>query len=334
MVIHEIDEEQIRRWPQRHEIPRFEGISREKFEKDHIIGPDGQGRPAIIRNATPGWGCNRWSLDSFRERFGGLLVRSHARSSRVAPYDVVSYELTLAEHIDYCRGQSLFLPPPQAKALSKRTDLYPQSGTLYWYESLARPEFQPLWDDVDVDFEFMDSLMARLEGDWRRFAFHLPFANVFIGGAGSCVDLHKDYWSTHTLIVHLEGFKHVMAFPRSAASCIKNDRNEPIDPRQPDEREFPRFRDAPVHIGTIGPGDTLFLPPNWYHDVLGLTPSLSFGMNLFTVHNIGPYLSNLLSHPLQLFEALRSHPGIGPTLRDEAGVPLGERALSLRARTE
>lgn len=330
----EIDEDQIRRWPLRHEIPRIEGLSRADFERDFILGPDGHGRPAIIRNATPGWGCNNWSLDSFRARFGSLSVRSHARSSRVAPYEVVSYEMTLAEHIDYCRGGELGTPPVNAKSVSDRADLYPQSGSLYWYESLARPEFHALWNDVDVDFEFMDSLMARLEGDWRRFAFHLPFANVFIGGAGSCVDLHKDYWSTHTLIVHLEGFKHVMAFPRTASACIKNARNEPIDPRRPDEGEFPHFRDAPVHIGTIAPGDTLFLPPNWYHDVLGLSPTLSFGMNLFTVHNIGPYLSNLLSHPLQLFEALRTHPGIGPTLRDESGSPLGDRAAMVRARTE
>lgn len=329
-----IDEEQITRWPTRHEIVRLEGISRRDFERDHIIGPDGHGRPAIIRNATPGWGCNGWSLEGFRSRFGDLTVRSHARSSRVAPYDVVSYEMTLAQHIDYCRGGDLSVPPPQARAVSSRADLYPQSGSLYWYESLARPEFRPLWDDVDVDFPFMDSLMARMEGDWRRFAFHLPFANVFIGGAGSCVDLHKDYWSTHTLIVHLEGHKHVMAFPKSAGPLIKNARNEPIDPRMPDEKEFPHFRDAPVYVGLIEPGDTLFLPPNWYHDVLGLSPSLSFGMNLFTVHNIGPYLSNLLAHPLQLFEALRSHPGIGPTLRDASGTPLGNRAATARVCTE
>jgi hypothetical protein len=321
-----VDEMQLARFPWRRPVARVAGLSRDEFAARFIVGADGAGEPAIVTDAMDQWACRDWSLTSLQSRFGHLRVRVYARSSRVTPYDTIGYELRLGDYIDYCRSGDRSRPPDQARCITPRADLYPGAGALYWYENFARPEFRPLLDDFDVDVYFLDNLQARLRGEWRRYALFLPFANFFIGGPGTCVDLHKDYWHSHTLIGHLEGRKHVVAFPRSARPHLKNADNEPIDPRCVDAAAFPTFAEAPMWEGMLEPGDMLFLPPNWYHDVLGLTPTLSIGMNIFTVHNIGDYLPHLLSYPHQMFAALKDHPVLGPDLHDADGRRLGDQS--------
>jgi hypothetical protein len=317
-----IDQAQLARWPLRRDIPRVSRISRDEFERRFIIGDDGLGVPAIVTDAFDTWPCRNWTIDMFRDRFADLLIRCYARSSRVRPYDTVGYELSMGEYIDYCRNGNQRQPPSGAKAITPRTDLYDGVGSLYWYENFARPEFQALIDDFKVDFYFIDNLQAHLRGDWKKFTLFLPFANLFVGGPGTCVDLHKDYWNTHTLILQLEGRKHAMIFSPHERARLKNAADEPIDPRHVDAAAYPDFEGAVVYEGTLEPGETLFMPPNWYHDVLGLTPSLSLGLNIVTIHNFGEYLPNLLSYPLQLFDALANHPTLASELHDRDGRPL------------
>ena len=106
-------------------------------------------------------------------------------------------ELPLAAYIAYCRDGDLTQPPPgrgrwgRRGAAAGRRDAVLASRT-------SRPEFAPLLEDFDLDVYFLDNLQARLRGDWKRFIFFCPFTNLFIGGAGTCISLHKDYWSSQT----------------------------------------------------------------------------------------------------------------------------------------
>ena len=47
--------------------------------------------------------------------------------------------------------------------------------------------------------------------------------------------------------------------------------------------------------------------------------SYHMALNIFTVHNIGNYLPNLLSYPLQLFDVLAKHPTLRGEVHDAAG---------------
>lgn len=311
-------------WSRRHPIERVAGISREEFERRFITSHEGEGRPVILTDAMADWpALGKWSLDFFRERYGELTVRCWCRSSRKKPYTAVGYELKLADYIDYCRHGDVSQPPPGAKAVTEQTELTPEAGTLYWYENLSRPEFAPLLDDFDLDVAFVDNLQARLRGDWKRLIFHFPFTNLFIGGPGTCVDLHKDYWSTHTLIAHFEGRKHATLFRPSDGPYLLNADREPLDPRNVDPEAYPDFDKATLFEGYLEPGEVLFMPPNWYHDVVGLSATLSLGLNIYTVHNFGEYLPNLLSYPLQIHQILENHPTLRRELHDAEGRLLG-----------
>jgi hypothetical protein len=313
-------------WRNRQPIDRVSGISREEFERRFVTSHGGEGRPVILTDAMERWPLKgKWSLDFFAERHGHLSVRAWCRSSRKKPYAAIGYELLLRDYIEYCRSGDLTQPPPGARPVSEETRLLPEAGTLYWYENLARPEFAPLLEDFDVDLYFIDNLQARLRGEWKRLAFFMPFTNLFIGGPGTCVDLHHDYWSSHTIIAHLEGRKHAILFPPRDGKYLFNTDNEPLDPRNLDPEAYPDFNKATLFEGGLEPGDLLFMPPNWYHDVLGLSATLSLGMNFYSLHNLGEYLPNLLSYPRQLYQALAQHPTLWKELHDEQGMLLSER---------
>ena len=314
------------RWQQRQPIERVAGLSREEFERRFITSHGGEGRPAIITDLVERWPLHdTWNLDFFAERYGDLSVRAWCRSSRKKPYAPIGYELKLRDYVEYCRHGDITQPPPGAKAVTEETRLLPEAGTLYWYENFARPEFAPLLDDFDVDVYFIDNLQARLRGDWKRLAFFMPFTNLFIGGPGTCVDMHKDYWSSHTLIAHLQGRKHAILFPPSHRGYLHNARGEPLDPRRVDSQDYPDFHKASLFEGFLEPGEVLFMPPNWYHDVLGLSATLALGMNIYSLHNFGEYLPKLLSYPQQLHQAISRHPTLWRELHDAEGKLLSEQ---------
>ncbi len=267
-----------------------------------------------------GWRCKeKWSLDFFAAHYGGLMVRCWSRSLRRDPEKIAGYELPLSDYIAYCRTGDLTQPPAGARSVGAIAQLRPDAGTLYWHENFSRPEFAPLLDDFDLDVYFLDNLQARLRGDWKRFILYCPFTNLFIGGTGTCISLHKDYWTSQTLIAHLEGRKHAILFPPTDGNFLHSANHEPLDPRNFDPVAYPDYAKATLFETYLEPGDLLFMPSNWYHDILGLTPTLSLALNIFTIHNFGTYLPNLLSYPLQLFDTLSKHPTLRRELHDASG---------------
>src|ERR1700761_4239124 len=210
-------------WPHREPIERVQGLSRQEFEERFLTSHGGVGRPAIVVDGMDGWQCKeKWSLDFFAKNYGGLMVRCWSRSLRREPEKIAGYELPLRDYIAYCRTGDLTQPPPGAHSVGSISKLRPDAGTLYWHENFSRPEFAPLLDDFDLDVYFLDNLQARLRGDWKRFILYCPFTNLFIGGPGTCISLHKDYWTSQTLIAQLEGRKHAILFPPTDGAFLHN----------------------------------------------------------------------------------------------------------------
>jgi hypothetical protein len=48
-----------------------------------------------------------------------------------------------------------------------------------------------------------------------------------------------------------------------------------VDPEAPDYRRHPRFREATVYAGTLGPGETLFIPHGWWHHTRSLDAAVA-----------------------------------------------------------
>ena len=63
----------------------------------------------------------------------------------------------------------------------------------------------------------------------------------------------------------------------------------PIDLDRPDFERYPLFRDVKVLEVIVEPGETVFLPLGWWHQVTALDVSLSFSYSNIAVPNLYTY---------------------------------------------
>ena len=84
--------------------------------------------------------------------------------------------------------------------------------------------------------------------------------------------LHRDL--PENLYAQVSGHKRFVLIDRrltrmmhrhSFASGVPN--YSPVDAEEPDLERFPRFRDAPREVAELGPGDLLYIPRLWWHQV-------------------------------------------------------------------
>lgn len=131
---------------------------------------------------------------------------------------------------------------------------------------LAYKRAHEIFDPADCDFA---SLLSP-DG-------HPTDTRVWIGSAGTRSLLHSDL--KDNLFCQLWGQKSVTLLSwrnsRSAYPFPDNLVNSQVDLAAPDLRRFPRLKDAVLHHVQMRPGDLLYIPRGWWHDIRAHTPSVS-----------------------------------------------------------
>ena len=115
--------------------------------------------------------------------------------------------------------------------------------------------------------------------DWFAFLpgfMRLIYPRIFIGPRGAITPLHLDIWGTHAWLAQLVGRKRWILFPKDQQSFLYNCR---VQPQSPDLQRFPLFRNAKPVECTIGPGDLIFVPGGWAHEVTSLDATISITHN-------------------------------------------------------
>ena len=74
------------------------------------------------------------------------------------------------------------------------------------------------------------------------------------------------------LLIQVTGQKRVVLFsPRDATKLYLNgDKSEVLDIDNPDLKKYPKFVDAVQYECFMEPGDVLFIPALWFHNVISL----------------------------------------------------------------
>ena len=77
------------------------------------------------------------------------------------------------------------------------------------------------------------------------------------------------------LLIQVIGRKRVVLYsPREATNLYLNgDKSEVLDIDNPDLSRFPKFTEVIPYEGFMEPGDVLFIPAMWFHNVISLEVS-------------------------------------------------------------
>ncbi len=103
-------------------------------------------------------------------------------------------------------------------------------------------------------------------------------ARIFLGTKGTVTSLHQDlFYNLYTMV---KGSKRITlyapnapVYPNSRFSKLPN--HAQVDPENPDYNKYPNFRDAVAYVVDLKAGETLFIPPFWWHHLHNLEESIA-----------------------------------------------------------
>ncbi|MEE1838765.1 cupin-like domain-containing protein [Streptomyces sp. NPDC088190] len=111
-----------------------------------------------------------------------------------------------------------------------------------------------------------------------------PAKGFFVCAAGGRTRLHVDPWVSDAVLCQVTGEKRFVMYHPSAAESLM-DGEAVVDPEQPDDVRFPRWRSIhPAIDVTLSPGDAIYIPAGWFHAASALTPSVSITWNF--IHEV------------------------------------------------
>ena len=201
------------------------------------------GMPFLVEGIARRWPLVDLTPHDLREHFGHLPVRARVGDyvhTAFAP-DRAMRDMLLRDYLD--------LAPPDAAS-----DLPPYVGNLAlrelnrlchwptWFDKMGPPRFWigPARTVTPLHCDYDDNLFAQLWGRKRIFLAP-PHHDVFL-------------------------------YPREANPLLFG---SPVDPEAPDFARFPLARQAALVELIVEPGDMLYVPAGWYHQVRALSFSLS-----------------------------------------------------------
>jgi len=239
------------------QIERIDAPSVGEFEARYVR----RSRPVILRGAIDEWpALRRWSAQELKARFGDREVPV-VRARGGTHYDVAGgmhYEaIRLGEYIERLTG-------------GQPLDLY----VLFRVHEVL-PE---LFDDIVVPPYCRDA-------GWLRSKF-------WFAAPGTRGPLHRDL--PENLYAQVSGHKRFllldrrctrMVYRHSFFSGVPN--FSPVDAEAPDLERYPLFRDAPLQVAELAPGELLYIPSFWWHQAAA--GGVSISINLWWVR--GPMVA-------------------------------------------
>lgn len=202
----------------------------------------GAGVPFLIPGLAARWPLTGFTPQTLRERFAAMPVRARVGdyvNTAFAP-DRAMQDMSMLDYLDLAAADAPGLPPYVGNLELRELNRY-----CHWPAWFPRPGPPRFW----------------------------------LGPAGTVTPLHADYddnlfvqiWGTKRIIVappHHDEF----LYPTEANALLYG---SPFDPEAPDFARFPLARRAALLELVVGPGDALYVPAGWYHQVRSLSFSLS-----------------------------------------------------------
>ncbi len=251
------------------QVEKRAGVSRDEFVERYVRGC----RPLVLTDLARDWpAMHRWSPQDLKSRFGHLDVEIQADRNADPQYE--------QNKLAHRRTQRLGEFVDRVLAGGPTNDYYMTANN----EVLRRTEFAPLLADIGSLPDYCDAAaLSRASSFW-------------FGPAGTLTPLHHDtLMLMHTQIVGRKRWRFIspLETPR-----LYNHSGvfSPIDVDQPDLVRYPTFAQVKMLEVIVEPGETMFLPLAWWHQVTSLDVSLSFSFSNLAVPNEFTYVNPSISN--------------------------------------
>lgn len=239
------------------EIYRKRGITSDEFLEKHYAA----NWPVLLTDKADQWpAMSKWTPEYLRAVIGDAPVEVQSR--RNADQD---YELKMEAHRETL-GFNQFMD----RALD------PAASNDCYLTAYNAHKNQVALAALDPDLGSVDGV---LQDDAKGL--------LWIGGAGTFTPLHHDL--TNNVLIQICGRKRVVLISPEYRAQLYNRHHVYSDVRditRPDiQKEFPLLEDVEIHDFVIEPGDALFIPIGWWHQVTSLDFSVSITHTQFQWRN-------------------------------------------------
>jgi hypothetical protein len=268
------------------QIPRKSNLSSSDFVNDHLRG----NTPVIVTDAMDTWKAkNAWTPDFFVENFGDVETQ-------------VFNDLFMLVRIKKLRNYF-------EKAFGYEGDPKRRPAYVRWYSRLNAEDRVP----------WADESFAELETDWATPYFlpesdyllpycapnetispansPFPARAFFISAKGARTRLHVDPWCTDAILCQFVGEKICLFYEPDQCEYLM-DSEGMVDPANPDLDRFPDFHKAkPLYEDTLKPGEILYVPRGWPHQMDTTSDSISLTWNFVHANSWLPFFDYLRENP-------------------------------------
>ncbi len=246
-----------------------DALTEEEFIENHVRANE----PVVVRDLAFDRDC--WTREHFRTQLGDLPVQVYDTLFELQ--EVSTLGAYLDEHFGVPGGYRADVP------------------YVRWYNQLK-----------DVQHAWGDEAFRRLSPHWRMPSFMprrgmlmpakpvadavhdtFPYRGVLVSARGARTRLHRDPFASDAVVCQLSGVKEVVLY--------RPERADELRARRADGSSFGGFVDVrptpttliaqPDYHGFVRPGEVIYIPHGWLHDVLVVEDSISVTWNF--VHESG-----------------------------------------------
>jgi hypothetical protein len=237
-------------------IEREENLGPEQFFRWYYAG----NRPVILRGLMTGW--NHWTPDYLRWRCGGETVEVMSGRDSDAQYEINCESHKTRMTMDQFVGM--------VECAGETNDFYMVANN----RSNGAGPLRALLDELPPFEGLLDP--GRAAGDTVFFWF---------GPAGTKTPLHHD--TMNILLAQVVGRKRITLIPSFETHLVYNHIGvySQVDCENPDPEQYPLFAKASKFETVLEPGEVLFIPVGWWHQVRSLDVSISVSFTNFVAPN-------------------------------------------------
>ena len=236
----DVMERQRRVSPTAAALMRCEGLSGEQF-RDHFYATS---RPCLIAGAIADWpALGKWTPDYLRKAVGAAPVEFQGKREGAG-----DFELAKDRH-------------KQVAPFTDYLDLIEQSlGNDAYITAYNNAANQAAFAPLMADIRPISHLLGPEPG------------MLWVGPAGTFTPLHFDL--TNNLLIQITGRKRVLLVSPSQTRLMANRRHVFSDVHDLEDAacmaRHPQAQQVEPYIVTLEPGDMLFIPVGWWHQVRSL----------------------------------------------------------------